>query len=215
MFENRLYQYRHRRTQRQRMLYSHLVYKRYDYTAQSYTCCKSRVTRVIYDLNHCAYKTAGYNCKFVYKTVSIQRSFQSFVFASGTPTPVVVDIFGESINLVNKYSAFRCKSGYKSKGGVHGHNSLFTLIQFMTRICALKGRKVILAKTMCHVPSSHSLSTRALHTIVDVYALHCRRCKVMHSMQFGKTGGTASGFRRRLHRWSETTSFRCFFAQCW
>jgi len=168
-------------------------------------------------LNHfnCAYKTAGYSCKFVYKTVSIQRSF---VFASGTPTPVVVDIFGESINLVNKYSAFRCKSGYKSKGGVQGHNSLFTLIQFMTRICALNGRKLILAKTMCHVPSSHSLSTRAVHTIVDVHALHCRCCKVMYSlrcgqtaMPFGKTGGTASGFRRRLHRWSETTSFRCFF----
>ena len=58
---------------------------------------------MIYDLNHfnCAYKTAGYNCKFVYKTVSIQRSF---VFASGTPTPIVVDIFGEStITVVNKY----------------------------------------------------------------------------------------------------------------
>ena len=65
-------------------------------------CCKSRITRVIYDLNHCAYnKAAGYNCKFVYKTVSIQRSF---VFASGTPTPIVVDIFGEStITVVNKY----------------------------------------------------------------------------------------------------------------
>ena len=197
------------------MLYSDLVYRRYDYTAQSCTCCKSRITRVIYDLNHfnCAYKTAGYSCKFVYKTVSIQRSF---VFASGTPTPVVVDIFGESINLVNKYSAFRCKSGYKSKGCVQGHNSLFTLIQFMTRICALNGRKLSLAKTMCHVPSSH---TRALHTIVGGYGLHCRRCncKVTYSlrcgqtaMQFGKTGGTAPGFRRRLHRWSETTSFRFF-----
>ena len=30
-----------------------------------------------------------------------------------------------------------------------------------------------------YVPSSHSLSTRALHTIVDGYALHCRRCKVI------------------------------------
>ena len=99
MFENRLYQYRHRQTRRHRMLYPHLAYRRYDYTAQSYTCCKSRITRVIYDLNHCAYKTAGYSCKFVYKTVSIQRSF---VFAFGTPTPVV-DIFSESINLVNKY----------------------------------------------------------------------------------------------------------------
>jgi len=122
---------------------------------------------------------------------------------------------------VNKYSAFRCKSGYKSKGGVQGQNSPFTPVQFTTRICALNGRKLILAKTMCHVPSSYSLSTRALHTIVDGYALHCRRCKVMYSlrcgqtaMPFGKTGGTAPGFRRRLHRWSETTSFRFVFAQC-
>ena len=72
MYESRLYQYRDRRMQRQRMLYSHLAHRRsrYDYTAQSYTCCKSRITRVIYDLNHCAYKTAGYNCKFVYKTIN-------------------------------------------------------------------------------------------------------------------------------------------------
>jgi len=64
-------------------------------------------------------------------------------------------IFGEStITVVNKYSAFRCKSGYKSKGGVQGQNSPFTPIQSMTRICALNGRKLILAKTMCHVPSS-------------------------------------------------------------
>jgi len=146
--------------------------------------------------------------------------YNVLVFASGTPTPIVVDLFGESINLVNKYSAFRCKSGYKSKGGVQGHNSLFTLIQFMTRICALNGRKLIHAKTMCHVSSSHSLSTRALHTIVDGYTLHCRRCKVMYSlrrgqtaMPFGKMDGTAPGFRRRLHRWSETTSFQCFFSR--
>ena len=72
-----------------------------------------------------------------------------------------------------------------------------------------------------YVPSSHSLSTRALHTIVDGYALHCRRYKVMYSlrsgqtaMPFGKTDGMAPGFRRRLHRWSETTSFRFVFAQC-
>jgi len=133
-------------------------------------------------------------------------------------TPIVVDIFGEStITVVNKYSAFRCKSGYKSKGGVQSQNSPFTPIQFMTRICALSGRKLILPKTMCHVP----LSTRALDTIVDGYALHCRRCKVMYSlrcgqtaMPFGKTGRTAPGFRRRLHRLSETTSFRFLFAQC-
>ena len=59
-----------------------------------------------------------------------------------------------------------------------------------------------------------------VHTIVDGYALHCRRCKVMYSlccgqtaMPFGKTGGTAPGFRQRLHRWSETTSFRFFFRE--
>ena len=89
--------------------------------------------------------------------------------------------------MVNKYSAFRCKSGYKSKGGVQGQNSPFTPVQFTTRIRAFKWTK---ANPREDVPSSHSLSTRALHTIVDVYALHCRRCKVMHSMQFGKTGGT-------------------------
>ena len=117
---------------------------------------------MIYDFNHCAYKTAGYNCKFVYKTVSIQRSF---VFASGTPTPIVVDLFGEStITVVNKYSAFRCKSGY-SKGGVQRQNSP---IQFTTRICALNGRKLILAKTMpCAV---ESFTVYAVHTIVDGYA---------------------------------------------
>ena len=88
-------------------------------------------------------------------------------------------LFGEStITAANKYSAFGCKSGYKSKGGEQGQNSPFTLIQFMTRICALNGWKLIIAKTMCHVPSSHSLSTRALHTIVDVYTLHCHHCKV-------------------------------------
>ena len=71
------------------------------------------------------------------------------------------------------------------------------------------------------MPSSHSLSTRALHTIVDGHALHCRCCKVMYplrcdqtAMPFRKTDGTAPGFKRRLHRWSETTSFRFCFAQC-
>jgi len=71
--------------------------------------------------------------------LSIQRSF---VFASGTPTPIVVDLFGEStITVVNKYSAFRCKSRYKSKGGVQGQNSPFTPVQFTTRICAFKWTK--------------------------------------------------------------------------
>ena len=133
-------------------------------------------------------------------------------------------IFGEStITVVNKYSAFTCKSGYKSKGGLQGQNSPFTPIQSMTRICALNGRKLILAKTVCAMCRtwSYALSTRVLHTIVGGYGLHCRRCKVMYSLRcgqtaipFGKTGGTAPGFRRRLHRWSETTSFRFFFAHC-
>jgi len=42
---------------------------------------------------------------------------------------------------VNKYSAFRCKSRYKSKGGVQGQNSPFTPVQFTTRICAFKWTK--------------------------------------------------------------------------
>ena len=64
-------------------------------------------------------------------------------------------LFGEStITAANKYSAFGCKSGYKSKGGEQGQNSPFTLIQFMTRICALDGWKLILAKTVpCAVES--------------------------------------------------------------
>ena len=41
-----------------------------------------------------------------------------------------------------------------------------------------------------------------------MYSLRCGQT----AMPFGKTGGTAPGFRRRLHRWSETTSFRFFFA---
>jgi len=152
-------------------------------------------------LNHCAYKTAGYNCKFVYKNVSIQRSF---VFASGTPTPIVVDLFGEStITVVNKYSAFRCKSGYKSKGGVQGQNSPFTPVQFTTRICAFKWTKANPRKdcAVCRRVTHCLHVERSLHTIVDVYALHCR-CKVMYSlrcgqtaMPFGKTDGTAPGFR--------------------
>jgi len=86
--------------------------------------------------------------------------------------------------VVNKYSTFRRKSGYKSKGGA-GQNSLFTLIQFMTRICACaKWTKANPRRdcAMCML-SSHSLSiyTRALHTIVDGYALHCRRCKVVYT----------------------------------
>ena len=101
------------------------------------------ITRVIYDLSHCAYKTAGYNCRFVYKTVSIQRSF---VFASGTPTPIVVDLFGEStITVVNKYRTQLSDAKVdKSKGGVQGQNSLFTPVQFTTRICALNLRPIII-----------------------------------------------------------------------
>jgi len=83
----------------------------------------------------------------VYKTVSIQRSF---VFASGTPTPIVVDLFGEStITVVNKYSAFRCKSGYKSKGGVRAKIHLSRLSSSRPGFVRLNGRKLILAKTMC------------------------------------------------------------------
>ena len=155
--------------------------------------------------------------------LSIQRSF---VFASNCcwyywrVDQRVVNVVDVRCSFAD-FAAFRCKSGYKSKGGTQGQNSPFTPVQFTTRICALNGRKLILAKTMCHVPSSYWLSTRALHTIVDGYALHCRRCKIMYSlrcgqtaMPFGKTGGTAPGFRWRLHRWSETTSFRVVFAQC-
>ena len=122
---------------------------------------------------------------------------------------------------MNKYSAFRCKSGYKSKGGVRPKFTFHAYPVHDQDLCTKWAKANPRKDCMCHVPSSHSLSTRALHTIVDVYALHCRRCKVMYSlrcgqtaMPFGKTGGTAPGFRRRLHRWSETTSFRFVFAQC-
>ena len=151
----------------------------------------------------------------MYKTVSIQRSL---VFTSGTPTPIVVDLFGEStITVVNKYSAFRCKSGYKSKGGEQGQNSPFTPVQFTTRICAFKWTKGNPREdyVQCAVESF------TVYTCSSYFTLHCRSCKVMYSlrcgqtaMPFGKTGGMAPGFRRRLHRWSETTSFRFVFAQC-
>ena len=155
----------------------------------------------------------------MYKTVSIQRSF---VFASGTPTPIVVDLFGEStITVVNKYSAFRCKSGYKSKGGVQGQNSPFTPVQFTTRICAFKWTKANPRKNYvsCAVESftvytCYSYCRRWIRTSLSslqvMYSLRCGQT----AMPFGKTGGTARGFRRRLHRWSETTSFRFVFAQC-
>ena len=162
--------------------------------------------RVIYDLNHCAYKTAGYNCKFVYKTINT--------------TFVRLGVRHSDTSCCLSFWRVDNNRGEQVLNFQKGHNSLFTLIQFMTRIYALNGRKLIIAKTMCHVPSSHSLSTRALHT-VDEYAFRCRRCKVMYSlrcgqtaMPFGKTGGTAPGFRRCLHRWSETTSFRFVFVQC-
>ena len=65
----------------------------------------------------------------------------------------------------------------------------------------------------------HCLHARAVHTIVDGYALNCRRCKVMYSLRCGQTampfGQTDMErrhifFIRHLHRWSETTSFRFF-----
>ena len=79
----------------------------------------------------------------MYKPVSIQRSF---VFASGTPTPIVVDLFGEStITVVNKYRTQLSDTKVdKSKGGVQGQNSLFTPVQFTTRICALNLRPIII-----------------------------------------------------------------------
>ena len=79
-------------------------------------------------------------------------------FGGGTlkvPKIIISIYYCEStITAANKYSAFGCKSGYKSKGGEQGQNSPFTLIQFMTRICALNGWKLILAKTVpCAVES--------------------------------------------------------------
>jgi len=63
--------------------------------------CKSQITRMLYDLNHCAYKSssAGYNCKWsiVYKTVLCDRidtvSVRSFVFTSGTPASLSDCVF--------------------------------------------------------------------------------------------------------------------------
>ena len=170
---------------------------------------------MIYDLNHCAHKTAGYNCKFVYKTLSIQRSF---VFASGTPTPIVVDLFGEStITVVNKYSAFRCKSGY-SKGGVQRQNSP---IQFTTRICALNGRKLILAKTMPCAASSHSLSMLFILSSTDTHFTVVVAKSCTHFVVVKQLCHSGRRVERRqvsddvyIHRWSETTSFRFVFTQC-
>ena len=135
---------------------------------------------------------------------------------------LLIFLASRQITVMNKYSAFRCKSGYKSKGGVQGQNSPFTPVQFTTRICAFKWTKANPRKdcAVCRRVTHCLHVERSLHTIVDVYALHCR-CKVMYSlrcgqtaMPFGKTGGTAPGFRQRLHRWSETTSFRFVFAEC-
>jgi len=79
---------------------------------------------------------------------------------------------------MNKYSAFRCKSGYKSV------RPKFTFHAYPVHdqdLCAkwTKANHRIDCRPICHVPSSHALPTRAVHTIVDRYALHCRRCKVI------------------------------------
>ena len=126
-------------------------------------------------------------------------------------------LFGEStITAANKYSTFGCKSGYKSKGGEQGQNSPFTLIQFMTRICALNGWKLILAKTVpcvveCTVYTCSSYYRRPMRTSLSLQS-HVLTSLWSNSYAIRKTGGTAPGFRRHLHRWSETTSFRFFFA---
>ena len=150
-------------------------------------------------------------CKCTFVRLHVRHSGFSFRLCRWmTGLHLLLLLFGEStITVVNKYSAFGCKSGYKSNGGEQGQHSPFTLIQFMTRICALNGWKLILAKTApCAVCRRviHCLHARALHIIDDGYALHCRRCKVTslssNSYAIRKTDGTAPGFRRHLHRWS-------------
>jgi len=78
-------------------------------------------------------------------------------------------------HVVNKYSAFRCRSGYKSKGGVQGQNSPFTPVQFTTRICAFKWTKANprnFAKTMCHVPSSVYTCSSYYRLWIRTWSLH-------------------------------------------
>ena len=175
---------------------------------------------MIYDLNPVRIKLQDITVNSC-KTVSIQCSF---VFASGTPTPIVVDLFGEStITVMNKYSAFRCKSGYKSKGGVQGQNSPFTPVQFTTRICAFKWTKANPRKN--YVPSSHSLSTRAVSLFIlspmDTHFTVVVAKSCTHFVVVKQLCHSGRRVERRqvsddvyIHRWSETTSFRFVFTQC-
>jgi len=201
--------------------------------------CKSQVTRMLYDLNHCAYtsSSAGYNCKWsiVYKTVLCDRidtvSVRSFVFTSGTPAC----IFGwldytyccylasrhSTITAANKYSAFGCKSGYKSKGGEQGQNSPFTLIQFMTRICALNGWKLILAKTVpCAVESFTAyvhvlfiLSSIDTHFTV-VVAKSCSHFVVVKQLRHLEDGWNGARFQTTSTSLVRNNQLPIFFRAC-
>jgi len=88
----------------------------------------------------------------------------------------------------------------------------------MTRICALNGWKLILAKTVPFAVESFTAYTcssyyrRSIRTSLSSLQSHVLTSLWSNSYAIWKTGGTAPGFRRHLHRWSETTSFRFFFA---
>jgi len=123
---------------------------------------------------------------------------------------------------VNKYSAFRCKSGYKSRGGVHGHNSLFTLIQFMTRICAFKWTKANPCKDYvpCAVESftvytCSSYCRRWIRTSLSSLQSHVLTSLWSNSYAIREDGWNGAGFQTMstsLVRNNQLPMF--FFAQC-
>ena len=126
-------------------------------------------------------------------------------------------LFGEStITAANKYSAFGCISGYKSKGGEQGQNSPFTLIQFMTRICVLNGWKLILAKTVPCAVTVYTCSSyyrRSIRTSLSSLQSHVLTSLWSNSYNRREDWWNgAIGFRWSLHRWWETKSFRYFRA---